>query len=322
MPAIHARLRRLLYMIPYVANHPDGVPRDDLAKVLGVDVETLDSDITLASLVGDSTKEGGAVDIYEEQGVVYSDLAPRTFKRPPRLTMAEAFALLAGAQALRGSKIPVYEDAIDRAEKKIRAALAGNPDALTRREAQIAVAGDDRAGLRVVPLLAQAIQKRTTVEMDYYSAGRGASERRKLDPYGLVDHGGYWYVVGRCHKRDDVLLFKCERISKFAATTDTFPAPKGVDMDKYRCDPLLFPPPDQHHAVIRLKGQMAKRLADWEGAKKLKGGKLEITFDNPGLEWLCGWVLRLGSEAEVVEPAILRERGKESAEKMVKEHGG
>lgn len=321
MPAIQARLRRLLYMIPYVANHPGGVPKRELAKVLGVDVPTLESDITLASLVGDATREGGAVDIYIEQGVVYSDIAPRTFRRPPRLTMPEAFALLAGAQALRGSRIKVYEDAIDRAEKKIRTALAGSPDALTQHEAQIVVSGDSRAGLRVVPLLAEAIQKRTTVEMDYFSAGRGALERRTIDPYGLVDHGGSWYVVGFCHKRKEALLFKCERMSKFATTDRTFAPPKGVDLDKYRRDPLLFAPPNQHRAVIRLKGEIAKQLEEWDGAKKLKDGRLEIALENPGLEWLCAWVLKLGPHAEVVEPAVLRDTVKARAARMASDHG-
>jgi proteasome accessory factor C len=320
MAAIQARLRRLLYMIPYVANRPEGVPTDELARVLGVDLKTLAADIAVASLVGDATQDGGAIDIYEEDGVVYTDVAPRTFARPPRLTVAEAFALLAGAQALRGSGIPLYEEAIDRAETKIRAALAESPDALTRREAQILTAGDDRAGLRVVPLLAQAIQERRTVAMDYYSAGRGATERRQLDPYGLVDHGGAWYVVGRCHKHDEVFLFKCERVSNLAVTDATFTPPADVDLERYRRDSLLFAPAEQHHAVLRLRGGLARRLGDWEGARQLADGRLEIRLDNPGLEWLCGWVLRLGADAEVVEPAVLRQAVAARAARIAREH--
>jgi proteasome accessory factor C len=307
----------MLFMVPYVANHPDGVPLEKLAEHLGIDVPTLVRDVELAGLVGaefDGT-QGVEIVVDDEDGRVYVD-RPQGLTRPPRLTVPEAYALLAGAQVLRGSGIHPYEESIGRAEKKIRAALSGDARELAQREAQIMIADDDPAGMRLVPMLYAAIDKRATVEVDYYSAGRGATERRRIDPYGLVDHRGFWYLVGHCHKHGEVRLFRCERMSGCVETDATFKLPDDFDIKRYRRDSMFIAADSALHVVVRLRGQAAKRMAGWDGAKILPDDGLEIAFDNPGLEWLCGWVLRLGSDAEVIAPDALRQAVRERAERI------
>ena len=43
---------------------------------------------------------------------------------------------------------------------------------------------------------------------------RGGSDEteRAIDPYGVVHHRGRWYVVGWCHLRDDVRMFRLDRV--------------------------------------------------------------------------------------------------------------
>jgi proteasome accessory factor C len=321
MNTLQDRLRRLLFIVPYVTQHPEGVPKAELAANAGVDVPTLERDLDLLLMVG--RPDGGPdefIDIYcDEDGRVKVD-ADQGLSRPPRLTVPEAFALLAGARALRGAGIKPYDEVIDRASAKIRSALGEAGDALVVREAEIVIDGADPAGLRVVPLLARAAEEHTTVEVDYYSAGRGETTRRRIDPYGLVDHLGWWYLVGYCHKHQQARLFKCERISHCELTPEHFAPPADFDLERYRRDWLLFAPPDTHHVVLRLRGRAADRLGTWEGARRLDDGRLEISFDNPGLEWLCGWVLSLGPEAEVAAPEVLREAVAERARRIAGAH--
>jgi proteasome accessory factor C len=320
--AIQERLRRLLFIVPYVTQHPDGVPKKELAEHAGVDVPTLERDLDLLLMVG--RPDGGPdefIDIYcDDDGRVRVDAA-QGLSRPSRLTVPEAFALLAGARALRGAGIKPYDEILDRAAAKIRGALSEAGDALVAREAEIVIDGVDPAGLRVVPLLARAAREHTTVEVDYYSASRGETSRRRIDPYGLVDHLGWWYLVGHCHSHGQARLFKCERMSHCELMTDRFAPPADFDLERYRRDWLLFAPPDTHHVVLRLRGRAADRLSTWEGARRLADGRLEIAFDNPGLEWLCGWVLSLGADAEVVAPEMLREAVAERARRIAQAHG-
>ena len=52
MRDVPQRLRRLLYIVPYVAKHPEGVLVDDLAKMLNAERDELLADLDLLSQVG------------------------------------------------------------------------------------------------------------------------------------------------------------------------------------------------------------------------------------------------------------------------------
>ncbi len=47
---------------------------------------------------------------------------------------------------------------------------------------------------------------------DYYTIGRDAEEKRKVDPYHLLYRGGQFYLIGYSHERDDVRVFRLSRI--------------------------------------------------------------------------------------------------------------
>ena len=52
MRDVSQKLRRLLYIVPYVAKHPEGVPVEQLAKMLGAERDELLADLDLLSQVG------------------------------------------------------------------------------------------------------------------------------------------------------------------------------------------------------------------------------------------------------------------------------
>ena len=57
-----------------------------------------------------------------------------------------------------------------------------------------------------------AIFRRKTIVFDYYTIGRDAEEKRKVDPYHLLYRGGQFYLIGHSHERDDVRVFRVSRI--------------------------------------------------------------------------------------------------------------
>jgi proteasome accessory factor BC len=57
-----------------------------------------------------------------------------------------------------------------------------------------------------------AIFRRKTIVFDYYTMGRDATEKRKIDPYHLLFQNGQFYVVGRSHEREDIRVFRLSRI--------------------------------------------------------------------------------------------------------------
>ena len=304
-PNTAERVRRLLFLVPFVAAREDGVPLEELAERLDVPEEELLVEIDLLCQVGPPA--GDPADfllLTVEDGRVFVDL-PQRLVRPPRLSAQEAFALLLGAQALRGTGIEHHEDALARAAQKIQRALGSSRDAFARIEQDILLGKEDAAGLAVVPELARAVKARRAVDIEYYSAGRGASSRRGVDPYGLVNHLGAWYLVGRCHKNDEPRVFKCERIAAVELRAEKFTVPADFDLGIFHRDRLRLPTGRTGTIKLRATGERAAQAAQWEGAKKVRGA-VEVSLEMAPNEWLMGWLLGFGGDLEVLAPAELR----------------
>ena len=86
MSDVHERLRRLLFLVPYVSKHP-GVSVDALAQALGVGREELLKELDLLACVGRPPfNPDDYIDIYVDNDRVYVDLDQR-LSAPPRLTV-------------------------------------------------------------------------------------------------------------------------------------------------------------------------------------------------------------------------------------------
>jgi proteasome accessory factor C len=300
------RISRLLFLVPYVAAREDGVPLAELAARLGIPSAELLAEIDLLCQVGPPSGDPSQFLLLTvDDGRVRVEL-PQTLVRPPRLSVAEAFALLLGAQAVAGSGIAHHEDALARSAAKIRRALgAGHAPALAHIEQQIRLGAQEPGAHEVVPELARAVRARRAVEIDYTSAGRGARQRRGVDPYGLVNHLGAWYLVGRCHIHDEPRIYKCERITRVAATGGHFTVPAEFDLARFQRDRLRLPTAPKGAVKLRFFGEAAAVAATWDGARKRKDGAVEVALTMPPNERLVGWVLGWGAEVQVLAPDTL-----------------
>ncbi len=81
---------------------------------------------------------------------------------------------------------------------------------------------------RVVLDLAEAVKTNRQVELSYRSR-RGEITSRNLDPYGMVRLEHFWYVAGYCHLRQDVRIFRLDRIRRVHLTQRRFDAPEVFD---------------------------------------------------------------------------------------------
>ncbi|HHS97657.1 MAG TPA: WYL domain-containing protein, partial [Chloroflexi bacterium] len=53
-----------------------------------------------------------------------------------------------------------------------------------------------------------------TVEIEYYTAGRGHVTRRRVDPLRLEWRGEVVYLIAYCHLRGDRRVFRVDRIQR------------------------------------------------------------------------------------------------------------
>ncbi|MFN0062947.1 MAG: helix-turn-helix transcriptional regulator [Myxococcaceae bacterium] len=301
---VHERLRRLLVLVPYVAQH-QGISVSELSQALSLTREALLEDLDLLSMVGRPPfNPDDFIDVYVENERVYVDLDQR-FSKPPRLTPGEATALAAAAALLR----PAAGEALQRALTKLERVLPTSAKARYREMAG-KIDATTEGPPELVPL-AHAISERQQVRFDYFSQGRGETEARTVEPLELFSHRGHWYLLAHCLARVDERLFRLDRIQNLQTTGVVF-APRNAASRslpkptlKGRGDVRVrFTPTAAAYVQERFGGE-AVRLADG-------GAEVRVTGDAP--RWLVQWVLSFGGEAEVVEPEWARQAVAQAAQ--------
>lgn len=286
----YERLRRLLFLVPYVSRHP-GQTVDQVAKAAGLSRAELLSELDLLTLVGRPPFEpDDFVDIYVEDDKLYVGLDQR-FSAPPRLTAAEGVALAAAAELLR----PAAGDALTQALQKLEKVLPEGARTRYREMArQLDLAVDAPSGLA---MLSQAIALHREVAFDYFS-GKGVTERRSVQPRELFSHRGQWYLSAFDLTRQDERLFRLDRLAKLELTDQSFPPPAPTGRG------LPTGEDAKARVTVRFSAAVAPYASERFGdqARWVEGGALEVEVPGDSARWLTGWVLSFGADAVVVEP--------------------
>ncbi|HEY4241975.1 MAG TPA: WYL domain-containing protein [Kofleriaceae bacterium] len=323
MRDVNQRLRRLLYIVPYVAKHPEGVSVDQLAKMLDAERDELVADLDLLSQVGPPDGDPGEYLLVSvDEGRVFVELAHR-LTRPLRLTAAEGCSLLLGMRALRESGIAPFDTAMQSAEQKLLKALgrdAHEAESLAGSTVVTSIASNAEAAVAShLRALVAAARRHQRVTIEYAAASRVQAERRAIDPYGVVHHAGEWYVVAFCHKRGDVRTFRIDRINALDDSPERFELPRDFDLEAYRRDRLYVPSADSVNVHVELDALAVTRIgANWPvGEVTLRDdGSAELLVDCDGFEWVIGWVLGLGRHAWIAGPPDARTAMRTRIEKL------
>ncbi|MBA3299070.1 MAG: WYL domain-containing protein [Thermoleophilaceae bacterium] len=173
-----------------------------------------------------------------------------------------------------------------------------------------------------------AIFRRKTIVFDYYTMGRDAEEKRKVDPYHLLFRGGQFYLVGHAHERDAVRVFRLSRIRNKVGYSSKaehdFQRPEDFDPRAYatRADWQLGEP--QGTARIWLSNRI-----DWLVRRHVGEdvGTIEQADDGVIFETAYGdsrqlvsWVLGLGPRARILEPEELVEEAEGRVRLVAERH--
>ncbi|HEY8664534.1 MAG TPA: WYL domain-containing protein, partial [Propionibacteriaceae bacterium] len=164
------RLSRLLTMVPWLLNR-QGVEIAEVAREFAVSPAQVEADLALLFLCG--TPGGYHGDLIEaewESGRVYLGNAD-TIKRPLRLGVDEALALIVGLRALAAVPGIGEREAVLRALAKLEAAT-GSAAAETSR---IQVVIDEGASSEAMALARKALTSRRRVHLRYLVPGRDES---------------------------------------------------------------------------------------------------------------------------------------------------
>jgi len=173
--------------------------------------------------------------------------------------------------------------------------------------------------------IAAATLRGTLIKIRYQSWR--AEKQRRVAPLGLVLKGGSWYLAGLVD--GSVRTYRVARVLDCTALDDRCERPAGFDLANYWRDATLRLEAEMHPnvAIVRLSPFGVKLLDALSQPYVRARTQLEETADADGCRiarvptgktsWhAAAELLRLGPEAEVLEPADLREKMAELTEAM------
>ncbi|MBA3606540.1 MAG: WYL domain-containing protein, partial [Acidimicrobiia bacterium] len=189
---------------------------------------------------------------------------------------------------------------------------AAGQDALWKLGAEVVDAGaavtavvPEVAGL---PILREAAARRAAVAFRYH--GRD----RRLDPYGLLLRGGFWYVVGRDHEHDEVRTYRVDRVEGGVVGSQgpSFERPDGFDLrTAFPADPKrIGVDAEDAVALVRVGAPRAVAVERELGAARVTqrhpDGTIDVEVPCANAAAFRSWLLGLLEHGEVLEPPPVR----------------
>jgi predicted DNA-binding transcriptional regulator YafY len=162
--------------------------------------------------------------------------------------------------------------------------------------------------------------------MRYYSLSSKRETTRKVDPYKVWFFNGTLYLIGWCQVYDEIRMFVLDRIKLLHVTNERFIPPDDFDLDEYMQDAFGVIRTDVEKVTIRFDTSLERYLKEniWHPSqkfKKAKDGSLVMTMEVGGLREVMGWVMGFGRQAEVLEPAHLRQAVAQEHRISVEQYG-
>jgi proteasome accessory factor C len=259
---------------------------------------------------------GDLIDVdIDEEGGVWISMADH-FARPLRLTRQEALAVYVRATELAATPGMPGAPALTSALAKLRAALGSE----TLGDAA-GIAGADAGS--APPFLDQvrtAAQERQRLLIAYAAASTGERTERRIDPEAVFASSGRWYVAAWDVDLDDERLLRVDRIDEVRPTGERF-EPRGLEGAGR---PLYTPGAQDVRIRVRLRPE-ARWVAEYYVATdpvEEENGSLVVTLPTGQVTWAARLLLRLGSDADVLDPVTVRDEVRAQARATLARYQG
>jgi proteasome accessory factor B len=159
----------------------------------------------------------------------------------------------------------------------------------------------------------EAVRDRRPVTFSHQASGRPDAIKRELEPWGVVNRRGHWYVAGHDRGRNAPRVFKMSRITgpvKLSGPPGSVKVPDGADVSEMVKAWDRTPPRDRT-AVLRIRAGTGLPLRQWarDVAAETDGapGWDRVTLSFADVGWYADYLAEFGPDIAVVDPPDLRE---------------
>lgn len=311
-----SKLWRILKLFTLIEAKP-GIKARELAERCEVSLRTVYRDINLMKLAG--------IPLYYDGGYRISE---DFFLPPLHLDLMETLSLLMGAELLASQKGTPIQRGIESAVQKIYAALpAGLREEARRESARFSPAWtpavDYHRRLSILEVIEEGIEAGRSVFIDYLAMSTGEKTERVVDPYGFLFRSNAWYLVGYCHLRGEIKIFKVDRIKAAHLTNERFQVPEDFSVKEYMGAAWQVMRGDRDYRVaVYFPPHVAPFVTEciWhfsQTCETLEDGGVILRFKVSSLEEVANWLLGFGGDARVLEPRELMEILVEKASRIL-----
>ena len=303
------RIHRLLRTVMLLQSG-SGQNTSTLASACGVSRRTVFRDLGIL-------REAGVPLLYEEEEQRYH-IGGGTLLPPTNFSTDEALALIVLCHELGDRHgLPFYEPARSAAlkiEGTLPARLRDYLNKLTGAiEIQLPAANPLERVESTYQQIVEALGARCSVRIRYDSFYDADQIFTRLSPYRLLFSRRSWYVIGRSSVHRSVRTFNVGRILKLERLDTAYQIPLRFSIDRYLGNAwhLIPEPGPDHEVVVRFQPMVARNVAEvlWHKTQRLsvnQDGTLDYRVTVSGLNEISWWILGYGDQAEVLEPAKLR----------------
>lgn len=251
---------------------------------------------------------------------------------PPRLDKKEYEALLLAEDILTKENGFVYEGEYKTALSKIKWAMGMTAprigylgsDANIYSQGPFDICDDSMVKNRLL-YTRQAIKNRNRLRLLYYTPNKKELKWRDIDPYGIINRNFSWYLVGYCHLRSDIRVFKVIRIKELHVLEDTFEYPEDFSTEKYMENILDMIQGAEYNVKIKFFHPASTWVEErmWLPSQKITRMEDDsIIFEGKvkGLTDIKRWVMGYGRLARVIEPKKLKDAIFEEASYLLQQY--
>ena len=314
-------------------NRPQGATLRELSESLGVTERSVYRILEIMQYMG--------FPLYDEQTPLqkakrwrieegFAKRLPNLSIPSPTLTTREMIALYlagGGPGPFRGSAI---EESLAQAFAKFEAFLPkGILPKLDRFRTLCVSAGGDEKSLEgkeeIIENLTEAMLAGRTCQVTYQSFSAGKQKTYLIDPLYFFEKRGGLYLFVNVPAYGDIRTLAVERIQTLEQTDKAFHYPEDFDPQAKLKEAFDLIYDDPITAKIRVAAPQVKyvlerRFFQRQEIRHLQDGSAEITLKTSGRYDVKRWVLSMGEDAELLEPADLRKEIREEYSRLARKY--
>ena len=298
------QINRLIETV-YILLGRKTVTAKELAEHFNVSIRTIYRDIDALSSAGipvyTSKGKGGGISLLENFVLSKSMLSEN-----------EQVEIISSLHSLKSINVQEVEPVLNKL-----AAIFGKTDT-GWIDVDFSRWGSDADERQKFSILKTAILNKKLVSFNYYGSN-GEKTERTVEPLKLVFKGYAWYVYAYCHVKNDFRIFKVSRIKNLTMKESSFirDCPKNIPIEPRQANLKMV------SVVLKIHQRLGFRVFDEFGYDSIKengDGSFTVAVDLPDDEWLYGYILSFGEDAEVIDPKYIRDNLKKKLKKCLQKY--